>query len=102
MQNEPQGVAGDQCLICSLDRISHQMGEERGEINHRFSLDGGVQRSTVRVGIKGERPRPTVMITVVPAPDLALRKLLIAKGIIDESELVDAAPQISAEDLGLQ
>jgi hypothetical protein len=103
MENdEPQGAAGPQCLLCSLDRIGHQMGEERGEINHKFSLDGGMQRSTMRVGSKVGRPKPTVMITVVPAPDLALRKLLVAKGLIDESELIDAAPQISAEDLGLQ
>lgn len=95
-----EGLAGEECFVCGVERLPHQIREQSGEIMHQFALDGAVKRSTLRVGGQ-QRARPTVMITVVPTPDLALRKLLIEKGIIAADEIVDVTPQLSADDLGL-
>lgn len=89
------------CFICGVGRLPHQMGEETGDIKHAFSLDSKMERSTVRTG-GDKKARPAVMITVVPTPDLALRKLLIERGIINADDLVDSVPGFTAQDLGLE
>lgn len=91
----------EDCFICGVDRIPHNLGEVSGSINHAFSLDGKMERTTLR-GSKPQAPRPVVMFTTVPAPDTALRDLLIAKGIINADELVEHVPAFTAKDLGLE
>jgi hypothetical protein len=95
----------DGCFVCGVERLPHQLAEERGEINHGWSSDARVERSTLTAGrgAKSAQGRPTVMITVVPAPDLGLRRLLEAKGFITAAEIaqLDSAPVIKPEDLGI-
>lgn len=90
------------CFVCGRSQAEHAADEGTGRINHAFSSDGRMERSTVRAG-KVAKPRPTVMITVVPAPDIALRRLLEMKGLITSTEVreLDGAPVIKPEDLGI-
>jgi len=74
------------CRLCGKDPNEHIKLVNEGVINHHFSYDGSVTQ--VERGQKARVKRQEVM--VVPGVDIALRQLLIEKGVLSESDFVDA------------
>lgn len=85
------------CEQCGMPRLPHQLARERGEIGHDW------RGSTVEKPKDVEHNAPSrVFITVVPTPDLALRRMLVELGVITESDLValrarDVTPQLPSD-----
>lgn len=95
-----------------MPRLPHQLARERGEIGHDWVSQGKrveaspVERlkekvaAEVELDLARERDdKPRVFITVVPTPDLALRRFLVERGVLTESDLAalkarDVSPQI--------
>lgn len=76
----------DGCGICGEDDESkHRAAEQLGSLNHQWSTTGAlipVQRNG-----STRPPRPQQPIMVVGALDLALRRLLVDKGILTDADL---------------
>lgn len=74
------------CPICGKDQETHRMLEQQGILNHQFSSDG----SLVPVDHKPKSAARRNEVLVVPGVDIALRNLLIRKGILSDSDFVDS------------
>lgn len=78
----------DECRACGKRRHEHSVLEQSGSVRHRFSEAGEL----VEVAPPGQDASATpaeTRILVVPQPDLALRALLVSRGLLTQEE-VDA------------
>lgn len=96
------------CGRCGMPRLPHQIARERGEVNHEWTAEpppSPVERLKDKVAaeveehLTAEATRPRVFITVIPTPDLVLRRFLVEKGILTEGDLREmmgreVAPQL--------
>jgi hypothetical protein len=64
--------------------MEHTQDEQAGLVNHQYTLTGNLQRVERKVSKVGP---PPVQIMVAPAPDLALRRLLVELGVVTEEQL---------------
>jgi hypothetical protein len=94
-----------------MSRLPHQLARERGEIGHDWKAPEtpkpAVEKLKDKVAAEVEadlayQSKPQVMIMVVPAPDLALRQFLLAKGVLSEGDMIalkarDHAPRIPGD-----
>lgn len=74
------------CRVCGQGELEHQDLEARKMIHHKFSTTGSLER--IEEPTRRARPRQEVM--VVPGVDITLRTVLIQKGILSESDFIDA------------
>lgn len=75
----------DPCDICKTLRRVHEEWEGLGQIQHKFSEHGELVQ--VDQTSSDAPPEPATRILVAPQPDLALRKLLLVKGILTKEDL---------------
>lgn len=81
------------CGQCGMPRLPHQLARDRGEIGHDWQAPASPAveklRDKVAAQVEQQLERPQVFITVVPTPDLTLRRFLVEKGILSEHDLLD-------------
>lgn len=79
----------DPCHICRTLRGVHAVWENSGQIQHVFSEHGElVQVDPDTVGQQSPSDASaSPRILIAPQPDLALRKLLLTKGILTQADL---------------
>lgn len=82
-------MASDICKICMLGRPSHKDAEAAGEVHHKFSNDGRVER------LEEEKKESVIQPTGLPS-DPILRFVLISKGVVTPEELEEAEKQLRA------
>jgi len=86
------------CKTCGVPRTEHFVKEAAGEIKHSHTLTGQLVRSTLtdspQSGSTETSPLNRVNIMVAPAPDLALRRLLVDLGVVTQAQL-DAMVELS-------
>lgn len=75
------------CKICGKNPDEHKELENLKILNHQFSNDGELN-PTDRSPQKPEKKNSEVM--VLPGADLLLRKLLVEKGVLSDSDFSDA------------
>lgn len=75
----------DQCLVCGIYKPEHDKAEFLRTVNHRFSNDGALEALPKPPPGKKSPSRPQIM--VVGAVDVALRQLLVDKGILTHEDL---------------
>lgn len=76
----------DDCALCGMEEVEHRKLEESGFRRHQFTLNRN-ELIPVEPKIKKETsPRRVIQIT--PAPDLALRALLRAKGFLTDEDIM--------------
>lgn len=75
------------CAWCGIPKAEHARREGTRETNHRWAAgkEGGI--TLVDDGPAAAQPGNAPRIAIMPAPDLALRRLLVSKGILTEDEL---------------
>lgn len=74
----------DLCQVCQTGRAEHTKLEEVNALRHQFSEHGELLRTPEK---KKEDKVPRPIIQIMPAPDLALRALLKARGILSDEDL---------------
>jgi hypothetical protein len=80
------------CFICSKSPDEHAEGEAAGKINHKYSTTSRLERVSRKLGEKPAPKSPTaVQIMVVPAPDIALRRLLVETGLLTREQIASMA-----------
>lgn len=81
----------DPCKVCGVPLVEHTVKETVGEIMHRHSKDGQLVRVSRDKGTEqtpsSESHGRQINIVVSPAPDLALRRLLVELGVLTEAQL---------------
>jgi hypothetical protein len=88
-----RGVEQGQCVHCGVVQSEHLAREGEGRVHHKFSLTGDLERVERPTKTLGQRPSQSstpdhIRIVVAPAPDLALRQLLLRLGVVTEEQLV--------------
>lgn len=76
----------EECRLCGKDREEHLKLEAQHIINHQFSETGDVVPTDRSPKKKSKETRE---VMVLPSADILLRSLLVAKGILSESDLED-------------
>lgn len=84
----------DRCGICTMDSATHKVAEESGNVNHGFSATGKL------IPPNKNEPKAAPVRTIIAVPDLALRALLVRKGVITSEDLagVDTAFAVGKPD----
>ncbi len=73
------------CTACNRTPMEHDQDEQAGLVNHQHTTTGQLLRVERKV-VKATPPA-SVQIIVAPAPDLALRRLLVELGVVTEEQL---------------
>lgn len=75
------------CPICGKNETEHRELEAQRILNHQFSRNGELN-PTDRSPKAPQKRESEIM--VLPGADLLLRKLLVEKGVLSESDFSDA------------
>ena len=73
------------CLLCEKTQSEHRRLEELKVLNHRFTEIGKLEEIDRSPKTKTDQPKVREVL-VVPSADLLVRSLLIAKGVLSESD----------------
>lgn len=75
----------ERCSICGKNREQHQELETQRVIHHQFSSNGELLEIDRTPKNKSQQE-----VMVVPGADILLRRLLLEKGVLSESDFLDS------------
>jgi hypothetical protein len=89
------GVEGqdpeEQCSVCGTKFKNH------GERMHTFTPEG--EQLVIKQPSKKDKPQPQPKVTILPMPDLVLRKALFRNGLLTTRDIEEAERELT---LGIQ
>lgn len=74
------------CSFCPRTADQHKAAESAGEVQHRFSSTGQLVQIDRTSPSSQSQPLGGQSVIVAPAPDIALRRLLVSLGVISEDQ----------------